>query len=61
MNHQQMLQALATLDPRTHAMQRGDAHDIDLWCRLAGPGMEMHVFSDKTLENIATCYGRYFV
>lgn len=60
MNHQQMLQALATLDRRIHALRRSDIDDINLWCRLAGPGMEMHRLTDKTLENIAACYGRYF-
>lgn len=56
----QMLQALATLDPRIHALRDDDGDDIALWCRLAGPGLDMHLLSDKTLENIGVCYRRYF-
>lgn len=60
MTHLQMLQALATLDRRIHALRDDDGDDIALWCRLAGPCMEMHLLTDKTLENIGACYRRYF-
>ena len=60
MNHLHMLQALATLDRRHHLIKPGDANDIDLWLRLAGTRLDLKNLSDKTLENIAICFNRYF-